>query len=301
MNHDIFLSYARVDFPFVEFLKHALEDRGLSVWVDRYAIAPSESFARSIARGMESSRCIGIVLTPASLKSKWVKKEIDLSLTLEISKNIKIIPILVGDVEVPGFLSTKLPVRFESHNCDPDVDRLVWPGITGKSVRGLTFDHDSGDPSSELLHQAVEEEIGHNFIRLSSNRMHEWFLRQPDGQETYGHQFFPADSGYGVIFLDFDRTQNQYGGYQQFVDFIIKCRESTDGVNENLQFVICAAPGWLDRLSSSDIKNKKKMVKKISNYFCLEKTKDIDKLKRDLRKRWNATQQDLMRRERGYW
>ncbi len=288
---DVFLSYAHVDAEWVDKLKSALEDRGVTVWRDKENIRPGDYFAEALEKGIESSRTVVIAITSASLKSKWVSEEYRRALTLANQRKTRIIACILGDVEVPGFLSSREYINFsQESDFDFNVDRLIWPGIMGKKIDCMSFDH--GNRRYEALHNALSELLIH-CGRLGSTRMHEWFPIHTSKRETYGHQFFPKDRTCGVLFIDifsdelFDKSS---------LEFILKCRNSDDGINENIVFVFYHESGWLEKLRELQIPEE--LVKRLSHYFVVEKTEDKDELKKRIRSVWNLVQQDIMRKEK---
>ena len=71
---DIFLSYAREDALIAQRLASALEDEGWSVWWDR-RIPAGKTFDEVIEEQVAAARCVVVLWSKTSLKSKWVKIE----------------------------------------------------------------------------------------------------------------------------------------------------------------------------------------------------------------------------------
>ena len=68
---DIFLSYKSEDFSWVKRLKESLQVRVVRVWLDKDEIRPGDLFAQALENGLETSRAVGLVITPQSLASDW--------------------------------------------------------------------------------------------------------------------------------------------------------------------------------------------------------------------------------------
>lgn len=127
---DIFLSYKSHDSPWVERLHRKLRQRGARVWLDQNEIRPGDHFAEALENGLESSRSVGLVITKKSMASGWVKEEFYRALSLSKARHLHLIPILVEEARLPGFLGTRHYVDFRSNkNFDRRVDELIWPGI----------------------------------------------------------------------------------------------------------------------------------------------------------------------------
>lgn len=92
---DVFLSYAASDRPRVAVLAAALGDIGWDVWWDR-SIPPGKSFDEIIEDALSGTRCVVVVWTEDSVKSRWVKTEAAEGLSREI-----LVPVLFDQVELP--------------------------------------------------------------------------------------------------------------------------------------------------------------------------------------------------------
>lgn len=132
---DVFLSYKSQDHNWVESLKESLELRGVRVWLDRDQIRPGDQFVRALENGLETSRAVALVITPKSLSSGWVQDEYSRAVSLANQRQLQLIPVLLRNAELPGFLSNRQNVDFRDDSTfEQNVDRLVWPGVTGKRV-----------------------------------------------------------------------------------------------------------------------------------------------------------------------
>ena len=85
----VFISYSRNDMEFVQHLAGDLQRTGLDVWWDLSDIQGSDVWERKIEEGLRSSQYFIVVLTPASLESRWVRREY---LSAD-NKSLKIIPL----------------------------------------------------------------------------------------------------------------------------------------------------------------------------------------------------------------
>jgi hypothetical protein len=130
---DVFLSHHSVDKPWVSGLKRALEAAGLKVWLDHDEIRPGDLFVGALERALEESRAVALVVSPESVGSGWVREEYARAMGLCHGREDapRLIPVLLRDAELPGFLASRNWVDFR----DPagfrgSVQRLRW-GITG--------------------------------------------------------------------------------------------------------------------------------------------------------------------------
>lgn len=100
----VFLSHRSVDKSFVRKLKAALEDTsdglgGYSCWLDEAEIQPGQSITSLVNDGLERSRVVAIVMTPAYFASEsgWTDAEWHASLFLDPdNRRGRIVPILAA-------------------------------------------------------------------------------------------------------------------------------------------------------------------------------------------------------------
>lgn len=102
---DAFISYSHEDKDFVEQLERDLLQNHVEVWRDEPSIATGQSIIEKIGEAITKSKNFVIVLSPNAMKSKWVRKELETAITLQLSrKPIKVLPVLIKDCRIPSFL-----------------------------------------------------------------------------------------------------------------------------------------------------------------------------------------------------
>ena len=133
LKYDVFLSYSREDEHWIEILEKNLKKYGLYVWLDKNEVRPGDLFSKVLEDSLENCKAIVITLSKKSVNSAWVKEEYYRALSLANSKkkSIQIIPLLIEDVKIPGFLQSRNWVDFRNEEEYPhNLWKLVW-GITG--------------------------------------------------------------------------------------------------------------------------------------------------------------------------
>lgn len=102
--HSVFLSYSRHDSAVVERIAEKIEQAGYPIWIDRSGIHGGEQWRNAIVDAIEAADVFIIFLSPNSVKSTNVRKELDLA---DASK-ISIIPITIASVIIPQQMKYQL-------------------------------------------------------------------------------------------------------------------------------------------------------------------------------------------------
>lgn len=97
MSNDIYISYSREDIEFVQQLWHDLTERGISAWYDRENIRATTEGTAEIVEGIRDSKILVLVISPDSMSSVNVRKEVELA---ERFKN-QIVPLIWRPTEIP--------------------------------------------------------------------------------------------------------------------------------------------------------------------------------------------------------
>jgi hypothetical protein len=113
----IFLSHNHKDKPFVRQLAKDLATKDIKVWIDEAEIKIGDSLIRKISSGIYEMDFLGVILSPDSVQSRWVQEELEQALHIQISEAyVKVLPILLHDCKLPGFLLDKVYVDFRDEN-----------------------------------------------------------------------------------------------------------------------------------------------------------------------------------------
>jgi len=109
----IFLSHNRDDKEFVRRLADDLRRAGVTVWVDEAEIRIGDSIIGKIEEGILGCNYLGVVLSPSSVSSQWVKEELRTVFHYQVTRKGKIVlPLLYQRCEIPPFLIDKLYADF---------------------------------------------------------------------------------------------------------------------------------------------------------------------------------------------
>jgi len=105
---DLFVCHSSEDHGFVSWLSKELAKKGVTVWVDEGEIRVGDSLIGKIEEGMAKTRFFAVILSKVSLKSPWVKKELEMAITKEVlEKRVIVLPIVIEECEIPLYVRTK--------------------------------------------------------------------------------------------------------------------------------------------------------------------------------------------------
>ncbi len=298
MKYDVFLSYKSEDYKWAEKLKDSLLKRGVFVSPFNDSIQSERRLsAKILKKGILNSKAIAMIVSPESMKSGWIEEEYFRIVSLSGKNEVKIIPCIVGPAKIPGFLSNRKHVDFtENHRFELNVDRLVFPGITGRRIFVESFTHDKVQPDWVKLRKLFKYTLGCPHInRLSSSRMGlttHYIKRDESNQiSSYLYPLIQSTRDYTVILIDMT-----VHGVKDSVEFILACRNSTDSVLKSIVFVFYHPPDFIKSLDRNYISEY--LRKRFSHYYTIEKTDNIIALQQNVRNTWNFVMNDLMRIDR---
>ncbi|RYY17262.1 MAG: toll/interleukin-1 receptor domain-containing protein, partial [Chitinophagaceae bacterium] len=129
---DIFISYSSKDRAAIKRISGFFESEGWTTWWDRQ-IPIAESFEDVLMAELARSKCVVVVWSKNSVKSPWVKREVELALSSK-----KLVPVLLRPVNIPDafkHIETAFPDSWlntvdndEMHNLLGSIRKLVAPG-----------------------------------------------------------------------------------------------------------------------------------------------------------------------------
>ena len=98
---DGFISYFTGDKEFARNLKN----RDLHIWQDEGEIDVGDSISDKIQEGLKKCFTFIIILSPEALERPWVKEELRAAYNLGLAEDLKILPLVYKNCELPVFLS----------------------------------------------------------------------------------------------------------------------------------------------------------------------------------------------------
>ena len=99
-----FISHASEDkADFAEPLAHSLAELGIRPWLDKWEIRPGDSLVQKLFdEGIGTVDAVIVVISAVSASKAWVREELDAAVVSRITKRTKLIPVRLGDAEVPA-------------------------------------------------------------------------------------------------------------------------------------------------------------------------------------------------------
>lgn len=210
----IFLCHSSKDKGFARRLSEDLKNNGIKVWIDEAEIKVGDSLIEKIEEGIEELQYLGIILSPNSSGSSWVKKELNVAMLREIkAKRVKVLPILYKECKIPIFLEEKKYADF-TKNYQEGLTELLTRLI--KNDIGLIEKEKKSEYKVETSkrYSSVSFPNGeyHYYVRNYENTT----IKLSEISIKYWHKDFPLK-----VFQE-DRSINKYVAPFEGQEFIFK-------------------------------------------------------------------------------
>ncbi|MCA9112636.1 MAG: toll/interleukin-1 receptor domain-containing protein [Planctomycetaceae bacterium] len=201
----IFLSHNHADKAFAKKLAADLRLHGHIVWIDEAEIEVGDSLVQKIRDGIDRVDFLAAIVSQKSLDSEWVKKELDLASNREIDeKRVVVLPLLLEDVELPGFLKGKMYADFREESNYQEALQFLLRKL-GPSNRAPDVDSQELEKLRNELHemkkavefQTRESERRHRMVRLDRSQQLEQRIQvenksKPEWAEINNNYAFEA-------------------------------------------------------------------------------------------------------------
>lgn len=110
---DLFICYSSKDKKFVQKLAEDLKTHGVTVWWDEWEMMVGDSINKKIQEGILKSSYLAVVLSPDSVESQWVEKELNAAYIIELEEHkVFILPMLYRTANIPIFLKDRICADF---------------------------------------------------------------------------------------------------------------------------------------------------------------------------------------------
>ena len=128
MNPKVFISYASEDKErFVLDFATKLDSKGIDTWVDFWEIYPGDSLVDKIfEEGIKNAHAVIVILSKYSVDKPWVREELNASVVKRIKEEIKLIPVVIDDCQVPESLQSLVWAKIKNlKNYEAEFNRIV--------------------------------------------------------------------------------------------------------------------------------------------------------------------------------
>jgi TIR domain-containing protein len=118
----VFLSYNHADKNFAKQLASELSRQGCDVWDPSDQLFPGDNWPLKIGEALQQSQAMVVLLSPDSMKSEWVRREIEYAIGARNYEG-RVFPVLVRPTaEIPWILrkyailrANKTPAQISEH------------------------------------------------------------------------------------------------------------------------------------------------------------------------------------------
>jgi hypothetical protein len=111
------MSHSHTDKLFARRLSSDLSALGAHVWLDEAELKVGDSLFEKIEAALDDVDYLMVIMSIKSVASRWVREELRHALHGHLSgRNIRILPILLEECAIPGFLREKLYADFRNES-----------------------------------------------------------------------------------------------------------------------------------------------------------------------------------------
>jgi hypothetical protein len=128
MNPKVFIIHASEDKErFVLDFDTKLRSKGIDTWIYERETYPGDSLVDKIfEEGIRNARTVIVVLSKYSIVKPWVREELNASVVKRIKEEIKLIPVVIDDCQVPACLQSLVWEKIKSlENYEEEIGRIV--------------------------------------------------------------------------------------------------------------------------------------------------------------------------------
>jgi hypothetical protein len=98
----VFISHTAVDKPFVRRLASRLEKSHFQIWLDEHDLIAGDPLPESIGKALQAAKVILVVVSKASVASKWLRYELNVATERMIKGECRVIPIVIDETSLPA-------------------------------------------------------------------------------------------------------------------------------------------------------------------------------------------------------
>jgi hypothetical protein len=164
---DVFISYAHADQAWVEVLAENLHQLGLDVFFDQWEIGPGDMLVHRLDEGLRARNSV-LVVSPTALERPWVQEEYAAMVMRAVDKQLRLIPVLLKDAEMPLLLASRVWVDFRGADgpvYEARVRELV-KALKGRAARPAVANRGPAEAAAEYRLSSARPDSPHAPHRL---------------------------------------------------------------------------------------------------------------------------------------
>jgi hypothetical protein len=120
----VFISYSGADEKLADELRIALARHDIEVWNPASQIAPGENWGLKYGKALQNSDAVVVLVSPESVKSDWVRHEIEYALSSPQFRD-RLVPVIVKPTEEMPWILSKQQVIRATKNSDETARRIA--------------------------------------------------------------------------------------------------------------------------------------------------------------------------------
>jgi hypothetical protein len=164
----VFISYSHKDKEFVRRLVSDLNLFGVNVLIDEQVLKIGDSLIEKLRATIDRTEYVVAVLSNHSIDSPWVRKELDIAMNQEIEgSKVKVLPLLISHVDLPGFLKGKVYADFR--------DEQDYPREFTKLCGSMGIDI-KVQPKPDIVLATIYNKIGMTILGMEVDDASERFI-----------------------------------------------------------------------------------------------------------------------------
>ncbi|MGP4114935.1 toll/interleukin-1 receptor domain-containing protein [Streptomyces sp. 4N509B] len=109
---DAYVAYASEDADWVDVLTERLRAHGVKALGDRHRLLPGSVVVHEVEDAIRSATTGLVVLSSTALSQQWLRQEYAALFQASTTRELRLVPVLLGDAEPPPFAATRLPMDF---------------------------------------------------------------------------------------------------------------------------------------------------------------------------------------------
>jgi hypothetical protein len=224
----VFISYSSLDRVITRKIDARLKKEGFSIWLDEHQLLVGDPLAKEISTAISRAKAVLVVVSANSIKSRWLKYELNIATERMIKGECRVIPVVIDDVQLL-----------------PEVQGLMYADLRKSfkyGIRGII---------SALDHEAHKSALDQSFYRKADMIVDEIFGSREHVSAGSEYESWNYESV--SVPVESDEAEETFIAYETVSDYSGKSeplskgwwdeyQQSRDKYSEHLHLVITERP-----------------------------------------------------------